>query len=189
MLNKLPPVCMLLLALCVSGYSQAATISFNAGTQDVAIGSHFTLNVLGTEFPAIVGGGLNLSFDASVLQISSVSINTSVFDFYTGTGTEEGVLNNVLGTLTDTSFNTFAGATGDFTIMTIGFTAVGTGTSLLSLSESSIWVFSDDMGKAIGSQIAFLPSSINVSAVPVPAAAWLFGSGLLVLARVLRRKN
>lgn len=52
MINKLPPVCMLLLALCVSGYSQAATISFNAGTQDVAIGSHFTLNVLGTEFPS-----------------------------------------------------------------------------------------------------------------------------------------
>jgi hypothetical protein len=29
----------------------------------------------------------------------------------------------------------------------------------------------------------------EVSPVPVPAAAWLFGSGLLGLARVVRRKQ
>jgi hypothetical protein len=189
MLNKLPLALMLFMGLVLSGQSQAATVSFNTSAQDVALGSSFTLDVLGTDFPAIVGGGLNLSFDASVLQISSVSINTAVFDFYLGNGTEEGVLNNVLGTLTDTSFNTFVGASGDFTIMSIGFTAVGSGSSLLQLSESSIWVFSDIMGNAIGNQILYADTTINVTAVPVPAAAWLFGSGLLVLARIMRTKN
>ncbi|MBI3188969.1 MAG: hypothetical protein HYZ31_14025 [Gammaproteobacteria bacterium] len=189
MLNKLPLALMLFIALVLSGQSQAATVSFNTSAQDVALGSSFTLDVLGTDFPAIVGGGLNLSFDASVLQISSVSINTAVFEFYPGNGTEEGVLNNVLGTLTDTSFNTFAGARGDFTIMSIGFTAVGSGSSLLQLSESSIWVFSDIMGNAIGNQILYADTTINVTAVPLPAAAWLFGSGLLVLARIMRRRN
>ena len=189
MLNKLPLAFMLFMSLVLSGQSQAATVSFNTSAQNVVTGSSFTLDVLGTDFPAIVGGGLNLSFDASVLQVSSVSINTAVFEFYLGNGTEEGVLNNVLGTLTDTSFNSFVGASGNFTIMSIGFTAVGSGSSLLQLSESSLWVFSDVTGNAIGNQIDYSDALINVTAVPLPAAVWLFGSGLLVLARVLRRKN
>ncbi len=33
-----------------------------------------------------------------------------------------------------------------------------------------------------------IPVSLNISAVPVPAAVWLFGSGLLGLVGVARRK-
>lgn len=39
------------------------------------------------------------------------------------------------------------------------------------------------------SQYAALPSGSAVSPVPVPAAAWLFGSGLVGMAGVIRRKN
>ena len=189
MINKFIRAVLLVAGVAVSGNSLAATVSFNTSAQTVALGSSFSLSVQGTAFPTIVGGGLDLSFNPSVLQISSVTINTSVFEFYMGGGMEEGVLNNALGTLTDTAFNTFAGATGDFTIMTIGFTAVGAGISSLNLSESSIWVFSNAVGNPIGNQIVFSDSLITVSAVPVPAAVWLFGSGLLGLASVLRKRT
>lgn len=38
-------------------------------------------------------------------------------------------------------------------------------------------------------QYGILVSDVNVSAVPVPGAVWLFGSGLIGLSGVIRRKN
>lgn len=172
--------------LCLQGMfsaAQAAVVSFNNNALSVNESDTFSLTIMGSAFPEIVGGGLNLDFDPAVVQIDSVAINTTVFDFYTA----EGSLDNLVGTLTDTSFNTFAGVSGSFDIMTIGFTAVGAGVSTLMLSESSIAVFSDSSGNTIGDQISYETATITVSAVPVPAAIWLFASGLIGLARVVRQ--
>lgn len=46
----------------------------------------------------------------------------------------------------------------------------------------------DEYGAEIGSVFASV-NSVTVSAVPVPAAAWLFGSGLLGLIGVARKKS
>lgn len=168
--------------------SHAATISFSSNALSVNSGDGFSLTVQGSGFPAIVGGGLNIDFDASVLQIDQVITNTSVFEFYLGNGTEEGRLDNGAGHLTDTAFNTFLGVTGDFDIMTINFTAIGSGSSQLLLSESSIWLFSNVFGQRVGNSISYETAQIDVTAVPVPAAIWLFGSGLLALTSLVRRK-
>jgi hypothetical protein len=57
------------------------------------------------------------------------------------------------------------------TLVNIGFTGI----DLLRIESSSIDVFSVD--------------NLSVSAVPLPAAAWLFGSGLLSFAGIARRKS
>lgn len=168
--------------------AHAAIISFNNNSLTVNPGDSFSLTIQGTGFPAIVGGGLNLDFDASVLQIDQVTTNQSVFEFYLGNGIEEGHLNNAAGKLDDTAFNTFIGATGDFDIMTIDFTAIGSGLSQLQLSESSVWVFSDVYGNKVGDSLSYISAEVSVSAVPVPAAFWLFGSGLLFITTLVKRK-
>jgi len=189
MTNKILPIALFLL---VAGQVNAASVGFNNNSSSVNQGETFSLTVQGSGFDTIVGGGLNLSFDASILQINSVTINQSVFEFYIGGGTEEGILDNSFGQLLNTSFNTFFGAAGDFDIMDINFTAVGSGVSNLALSESSLWVFADDLGGYYGDQITFDPATVqvaSVSAVPIPAAVWLFGSGLIGLAGVARRSS
>jgi len=188
MTNKIIQITLLLLA---AGQVNAASVGFNNNANSVNQGDTFSLTVQGSGFDTIVGGGLNLSFDASVLQVNSVTINQSVFEFYLGGGTEEGILDNSFGQLLNTSFNTFFGAAGDFDIMDISFTAVGSGLSALTLSESALWVFADDLGGYYGDQVTFDPASVqvaSVSAVPVPAAVWLFGSGLIGLAGVAKRR-
>lgn len=187
MINKTILIASLLL---IVGQLNAATVSFNNSLTNVNQGDTFSLTVQGTDFAPIVGGGLNLSFNSSVLQVNSVTINQSVFEFYIGDGTEEGIVDNSFGQLLNTSFNSFFGASGNFDIMDISFTAVGTGTSDLNLSESLLWVFADEFGGYYGDQVTYDPATVNVvSAVPVPAAVWLFGSGIIGLAGLARRKS
>jgi len=186
MINK---IIQTVLFLIVAGHVNAATVSFSDSTSIVNQGDIFSLTVQGSGFDTISGGGLNLSFDASILQVNSVTINQTVFEFYIGGGTEEGILDNSFGQLLNTSFNSFFGATGDFDIMDISFTAIGSGVSNLNLSESQLWVFADEFGGYYGDQLIFETATVNVSAVPVPAAVWLFGSGLIGLAGFTRRRS
>jgi len=175
-------------AFCLQGMvsvARAATVAFDQANVSVGVGDSFSLVIQGSGFPTITGGGLDLSFDPAVLQIDSVTINTAVFDLYLGDGTEEGVLDNAAGTLSDTAFNSWSYASGDFDIMTIAFTAIGAGTSLLTLSESALYVFSDDNGNLIGDQISYPTTTVTV--VPLPAAVWLFAGGLAGLLGVARR--
>ncbi len=174
------------ISICSISSLHAATISFSSNSLTVNPGDSFSLTIKGSGFPTIVGGGLNINFDASVLQINQVTINQSVFEFYLGNGVEEGSLNNATGNLLDTAFNTATGATGNFNIMAIDFTAIGSGSSQLFLSESSIWVFSNEFGQRISNSISYEMAQIDVTAVPLPAAIWLFGSGLLLLLNMRR---
>ena len=68
---------------------------------------------------------------------------------------------------------------------TIEFTAVGEGTTSLVLTDSTVnpWA-----GNGVPIHPSFLEGNLTVSAVPVPAAMWLFCSGLIGLASVAKRK-
>ena len=56
-------------------------------------------------------------------------------------------------------------------------------------NSSSPWVFRFLNGNRNASNYAWAVRSGDVSAVPVPAAVWLFGSGLTGLIGVARRKK
>ncbi|MCP5408950.1 MAG: hypothetical protein H6963_06610 [Chromatiaceae bacterium] len=164
----------LFLLIGISQSTQAATVSFSPSNTTVSIGEMFSLDVVGTGFAdSLFGGGIDLTFDSSVINIIGTAINTSVFEFEP----KAGDFDNVAGTLVDTGFNTFnPPAATDFHFMTISFIAVGAGLTDLMLSESPNFGFFDKNVSAIGGAITF--NNGQVSVVPVPAAFWLMGSAL-----------
>ena len=99
-----------------------------------------------------------------------------------------GTIDNALGTVNGIAVTALPSTvTGDFIVATIQFQAVGLNTtnSILSLTE-----FAGNPWASGGSGITPLNFvNGNVAVVPVPAAVWLFGSGLLGFVGVARRKR
>lgn len=176
------------ITMFLSGHLSAATITWEALTTNVSVNDIFTLDVVGTGFTSSVdGGGVNVSFDQNILNVLSVSINESVWDFG-GFGISTGTIDNSNGTLDGVMVNAFSDVTGDFVVATIQMQAIAVGDSLLSLSEYALNPWASE-GSALNP--GFADASVNVSDVlpaPVPAAVWLFGSGLLGLFGVAKRK-
>lgn len=170
--------------MLLSGHLSAATINWDLPVTNVNIDNTFTVNVVGNNFlSSVYGGGVNISFDSSILNVLSVSINETVWDFG-GSGISTGTINNSAGTVDAILVNTFSPVTGDFEVASIQFRAVGTGSSALSLTEYALNPWASGAG-AINPD--FVDGTVNVSSVPVPAAVWLFGSGLLALTGLARR--
>lgn len=171
--------------LVFSSHLQAALITWDSTSNVYNQNDIFTLDVIGTGFIDLVdGGGVNISFDPNVLNVLSVSIDELVWNFG-GAGISTGTINNVAGTVNGIMVNAFPPVgTADFIVASIQFQAVGLGISSLTLSEYVLNPWASG-GSAIN------PGYLNgsVSAVPVPAAAWLFGSGLIALFSVARSKH
>lgn len=173
-------------SILASGYSSAATITLGSSTTNVNTNDTFTIDIIGNNFVCNVdGGGVNFTFDSSILNVVSVSIDETVWDFG-GFGINTGTIDNTNGTLDGLMVNTFANVTGDFVVATIEMQAVAGGSSSLLLSEYVLnpW---GSAGNLINPD--FIGGTVNVSSVPVPAAVWLMGSGLIGLAGFSRRKN
>lgn len=169
--------------LLVAGYSiaaQAATVAISPSASVVNNGDIFSLDLVGLEFDSgdLDGGGINFTFDASVLNVTNVTVNVADWEFFS----TEGTVDNGAGSVNGISFNSFQSNTGDLLFATVDFLAVGLGVSGFTLSEFSTNPFSS--GGMIYPGLDFDPSGqVTVSEVPVPAAFWLLGSALLVLAR------
>ena len=158
------------------GVVLADTVDFNPNTSDVGVGDSFSVDIVG-DFTELAGGTIDLGFDSAVVQVDSVVIDP-FWDFFPDGGGP--AVGNVW---PDIGFDVFANdpATGTFTIATINLTALALGSSSLVILGTSEFF----------STIALLdPTRIDgtVNVVPVPAAVWLFGSGLLGLVGVARKK-
>lgn len=150
------------------------------------IGDVFSIDIMGSGFTSSVdGGGVNLSFDQSRLNVLSVSIDESVWNFGS-TGIDAGAIDNTSGTVDGIMVNTFSNVIGDFVIATVEFEAMNAGSSFLLLTELGINPWASG-GSLINPSYA--SSQVDVSAVPVPAAVWLFGSGLIGLFGFAKRKR
>jgi hypothetical protein len=177
-----------LAATLAVGAVHAQSLVLNPGTKSVSLGDTFTLLVEGKGFAtAVVGGGFGLSFDASVLKLNSVNI-PAAWEFFPPTGPVTGDINNVAGTLADAAFTTFsAPKAGDFLAATLTFTAMGGGSSKVSLSASPIFVFSDVDVNTLNP--SYGTATIHVSAVPEPSSLALVLAGAGGLGWVARRKR
>ena len=171
------------ISMLLSGHLSAATITWSPLTTYPSVDDIFSVDVVGTGFVSNVdGGGVNISFDQTVVNVLSVTINEVVWDFG-GAGISTGLIDNINGTLNGIMVNTFANVTGDFVVASIQMQAIGTGTSSLLLTENALNPWASG-GSAIN------PTYVGGAiVVPVPAAVWLFGSGLLGLFGVAKRKT
>ena len=169
--------------LLAAGYSlgaQAATVAISPSVSVVNNGATFSLDLVGLGFDSgdLDGGGINFTFDASVLNVTNVTVNEADWEFFS----TEGTTDNGAGTVNGISFNSFQSRTGDLLFATVDFLAVGLGVSGFTLSEFNANPFGT--GGALYPGLIFDQSGqVTVSEVPVPAAFWLFASALLVLVR------
>lgn len=187
-MKKIQTKILFLAMVLFSSYLNAATITWNPTDSIVNQGDTFSLDIVGSGFVSNVdGGGVNLSFDPTKLNVLSVTIDDLVWDFVTDIGT----IDNVAGTVNGITVSAWDNiVTGDFTVATIQFLEISGGSFLNS--PIGITEYALDPWVGGGSQIN--PDFVNgtvtaVSAVPVPAAVWLFGSGLLALTSIARRSR
>ncbi len=162
--------------------AQGATVRPDPLSSSVGLGDTFFIDVIGEGFPTTEGGGFDLAFDQTVINALSVSIDNGLWGFVNDLGT----IDNVTGSLSDVLVSAFpAVALGDFTVATIEFQAVGAGTSSLLFSESSMnpWASGGS-----GINPTFTTASVSVATVPIPAALWLFASGLIGIVGLARKK-
>lgn len=171
--------------------ADAAYITVDPMNSTVAPGATFDVAVVGRDFAdGTIGGGFTISWDPALLQLDSYSL-TFAGDQILG---QLGVVDNVAGSLSNadvTSIFTVVDVP-NFDIALLTFTSTGVaGTSALDLS---IGLFDDGVNERVWADATgffdttpdFVDGSVNV--IPVPAAVWLFGSGLLGLIGVARRR-
>ncbi len=97
-------------------------------------GDTFTLDVLMSDFTSTTeGGGVSLQYDPALLQVTSVNVDNTVWDFKN----KNGHINNVEGTVSDILFSNYRGVTGDARITTIEFKSIKKGSGTITLQESS----------------------------------------------------
>lgn len=170
------------LLFSTGGVVLADTVDFNPNVSGVApkifVGDMFSVDIVG-DFTELAGGVIDLGFDSAILRVDSVDIDP-YWDFFPDGGGP--AVGNVW---PDIGFDVFGNdpATGTFTIATINLTALAEGSSSLSVLAASEFFSALDLLDPTR-----IDGTVIVSAVPVPAAGWLFGSGLLGLVGVARKK-
>jgi len=174
-------------ALLIASQANAATISLTPSVTNVAVDDPFTLTVEGSGFDTgVSSGGVVLSWDTNIVQLTSTEadINTSLL-----TNGFLGVVTLGAGTAELSGFSLAGLAGPGFNFASLDFVAIPPpGTTDVIVSASLFGDWQDLAGQAVIVD-TFNSATVNVSAVPVPAAVWLFGSGLIGLVGIARRRN
>lgn len=168
----------------------AATVDiyFDQSVVSTSSGSQISLSIMGNYGgPAeLAGGAINLDFDPQILQLTSSTIDLSTADF----GSSSGIVDNVNGQVSGIAFASFWGLTGEFVIADLVFDVIGNGLSSLTMSDAVDpvyqWLNYDYSAGPFGDTVSPVFTGAQISAVPIPAAGWLFASALAGL--FLRRK-
>jgi len=122
----------MLLFLFSTIVNAGANVSFSESFVKSNTGNTFTLDVLMSDFPVTEGGGLVLNFDPALLQVTSVSVDSGVWEFVNN----DGEIDNAGGVVSSILFSSYRGVAGDAKIATIEFQATQKGKGNITLDES-----------------------------------------------------
>lgn len=178
----------LVAALALAGFGTAASASgalvLNPADSTAQVGDVIVVEVRGENFTdQVVGGGFDLSFDPTVLSLSSVSVDMVEWEFLTNPGT----IDNSAGTLTAVWFNAFLAPlpTGNFPVATLRFNALAAGASALNLAANPLFPFVNDGVGLIDVSIG--SGGVTVSVVPELSTWASLALGLACLPGMRRR--
>ena len=181
--------------LLMASQANAATISVIPTSNSIAVGDTVGLTVHGdfSGESTTLGGGVLLSWDSAQLQlIGDIATNTAAINASLGSNGWTPVnpdgssvvvtANSVTVDVFDFSFTKSV-----FDIFSLSLVAVPPpSSSVLAIAASPI---SSLTGGWEGRAITYTGAEIAVGAVPVPPAVWLFGSGLIGLVGIARRRS
>jgi hypothetical protein len=183
--------------------ASAATISLVPVVQIVPDNTAFSVDVIASGLPAgTSGGGLDFSWVGNAtlnsVYLATTDLNDSngtwggnwdpVSSFFSGPGT----IDNGTSSLTGLYVGSFAGLEGFQQIARLNFTTdAGFSGATISVGDSIFagpWSYLDAEFNLHYFTNVYSDAEILPPAVPVPAALWLFGSGLIGLVGVARRR-
>jgi hypothetical protein len=175
------------------GTASAITLSFDPSSQNVGVGDPVSvdLRISGLENDILSGFDLEISFDDSILSFQSFTVGPGPtgldpfgLDFGAlSYGFDLGFGTAAVGDLsleTDATLQFFQ--PDSFVLGTLNFNALSWGTSALDISS---FLLAGELALPLDADV----QSGSVSVVPVPAAIWLFGTGLIGLVGFSKRRK
>lgn len=165
-----------------SALAQASLVSAVGPGNAPRVGDSFQVQLVGTDFSPIVGGGLNVSFSSDLFELTSVQID-SAWSFWS----DPGIADNTLGTLTNMSFNVWGFIDGSFAIASLEFMTKATGSGSIALSDSAVFPFATPEATVL--PVSYLGTIIQVSAVPEAGTLALMILGLGATGLAWRRRQ
>jgi hypothetical protein len=178
-------------ALLMASQASAATVFLDPSATTVGVAETFTITAKGSGFTdGVAGGNITLIWDPTVIEATSTldQIIATAPTGFSDLGFPLPDSTLVSGQL-DLDLGSFSSTTSAFDWFTIGFIAIApTPTTVVDIT-SNIWLDGATFLEIDIAGVTDLNATVTVSAVPVPAAAWLFASGLIGLVGVARRKT
>ena len=153
---------LLLLSFC----TQAATVSWSSTSETHDENAIFSLDIVGLDFiDTTVGGGVNLNFTSNIINVVSVDIDETVWEFIPP-DIDLVTIDNTAGTV-GIMINTFKGVTGNFIVATVNFQIVGTGgaSTDLVLSDHALNPWASDIGDEI--KPAYINANVSITPPPI----------------------
>lgn len=168
--------------------ANAETISLIPTAPTVNAGATIDLTVQGTEFfNDVSSGSINVTWNPASFQLNSTLADITSSAATNGFTIDFGVSSVSAGAISATygAFATVPGPTFDF----ISFQLIALSSGIVDIGVGSFGDWQDGAGTGITNPTYVDATITVVNEVPLPAAAWLFGSGLLGLVGIARRRS
>ncbi|MDH3387883.1 MAG: hypothetical protein OEN02_08240 [Gammaproteobacteria bacterium] len=176
--------------------ASAIILSFDPSDQTVQLGNPVSVDLrisdLGDDI--LTGFDLDISFDDSILGFQSFTFGTGLDVFGLGFNFTDvmdlgGGVVNVFELSLDFDLDLMLFQPDDFVLGTFDFSTLSLGTSALDISFALLSGEYDAFGFATELHADLRAGSVTVSVIPVPAAVWLFGTGLVGLIGFGKRRK